>query len=247
MAVSQLCHTQCRFWGVDCNCRLSFMLMNSFQVKALFCWTDLDVLELFCEGNMWLDSMSLEKVHNLRYTQKWFLSQTFPQMLTLRNRLCFFLFPCISRMIWRTALCYTQLWLVLSLVSGDLTSNEKTQIVDLLNRFRSSVNPGAANMQRMVSTIMFLHQHLLRMLAICCMEDFGVKLYSQEFRSNNIWSIPFCRKLNELIIDGEQANQSKEECKITCQSFPLLVLASVSYPSCRCPNICICFGWNKLE
>ncbi|GAA6105542.1 peptidase inhibitor 16-like, partial [Tachysurus ichikawai] len=52
-------------------------------------------------------------------------------------------------MIWRTALCYTQLWLVLSLVSGDLTSNEKTQIVDLLNRFRSSVNPGAANMQRM--------------------------------------------------------------------------------------------------
>ncbi|KAK2824905.1 hypothetical protein Q7C36_018832 [Tachysurus vachellii] len=53
-------------------------------------------------------------------------------------------------MIWRTALLYTQLCIVLSVVSRDLTTDEKTQIVDLLNQYRSSVNPGAANIQRML-------------------------------------------------------------------------------------------------
>ncbi|XP_058265050.1 peptidase inhibitor 16 [Hemibagrus wyckioides] len=53
-------------------------------------------------------------------------------------------------MIWRTVLHYTSLWLVLSLVSGELTNEQKNQILDLHNKYRSSVNPQAANMKRML-------------------------------------------------------------------------------------------------
>lgn len=55
-------------------------------------------------------------------------------------------------MIWRTALCYIQLWLVLALASGQLTDEQKAQIVDLHNQYRSMVIPSASNIQRMVST-----------------------------------------------------------------------------------------------
>lgn len=55
-------------------------------------------------------------------------------------------------MTWKTALYYTQFWLVLSLTSGLLTDEEKTQILDLHNQYRSMVTPQAANMQHMVST-----------------------------------------------------------------------------------------------
>ncbi|XP_060792805.1 peptidase inhibitor 16-like [Neoarius graeffei] len=53
-------------------------------------------------------------------------------------------------MTWKTALYYTQFWLVLSLTSGLLTDEEKTQILDLHNQYRSMVTPQAANMQHML-------------------------------------------------------------------------------------------------
>ncbi|KAK3546810.1 hypothetical protein QTP86_002915 [Hemibagrus guttatus] len=53
-------------------------------------------------------------------------------------------------MIWRTVLHSTPLWLILSLVSGELTNEQKNWIVGLHNQLRSSVNPQAANMKRML-------------------------------------------------------------------------------------------------
>lgn len=55
-------------------------------------------------------------------------------------------------MIWKTALLYAQFWLALALVSGQLTVEEKEQILDLHNRYRSIVSPEAADMLHMVST-----------------------------------------------------------------------------------------------
>ncbi|XP_053499567.1 peptidase inhibitor 16-like [Ictalurus furcatus] len=53
-------------------------------------------------------------------------------------------------MIWRTALHYALFWLILALTSGQLTDEQKAQIVDLHNQYRSSVSPSAGNMQRML-------------------------------------------------------------------------------------------------
>ncbi|TSL61132.1 Peptidase inhibitor 16 [Bagarius yarrelli] len=54
------------------------------------------------------------------------------------------------RMIWRTFLHVGWLWLVLSVASAQLTAEQKTEILRLHNQYRSSVNPGASNMKRML-------------------------------------------------------------------------------------------------
>lgn len=92
--------------------------------------------------------LSLSYTHNI---------QGFQHLLTTdanisRCSLFFSQPPCCSRMIWRTALHYALFWLILALTSGQLTDEQKAQIVDLHNQYRSSVNPTAGNMQRMVST-----------------------------------------------------------------------------------------------
>ncbi|XP_027020988.1 peptidase inhibitor 16-like isoform X2 [Tachysurus fulvidraco] len=52
-------------------------------------------------------------------------------------------------MIWKTALYYARFGLVLALVSGQLTEEEKKTILNLHNIYRSVVNPPAADMLRM--------------------------------------------------------------------------------------------------
>ncbi|XP_053500090.1 peptidase inhibitor 16-like [Ictalurus furcatus] len=52
-------------------------------------------------------------------------------------------------MIWKTALHYARFWLALALVSGQLTVEEKEQILDLHNWYRSMVSPEAADMLHM--------------------------------------------------------------------------------------------------
>lgn len=61
-------------------------------------------------------------------------------------------YTCTVRMIWKTALHYARFWLALALVSGQLTVEEKEQILDLHNWYRSMVSPEAADMLHMVST-----------------------------------------------------------------------------------------------
>ncbi|KAI5096130.1 peptidase inhibitor 16-like [Silurus meridionalis] len=52
-------------------------------------------------------------------------------------------------MIWKTALHYARFWLFLALVSSQLTEEQKEQILDLHNQYRSMVIPEAADMQHM--------------------------------------------------------------------------------------------------
>ncbi|XP_060750861.1 peptidase inhibitor 16 isoform X2 [Tachysurus vachellii] len=52
-------------------------------------------------------------------------------------------------MIWKTALYYARFGLVLALVSGQLTEEQKKTILNLHNMYRSIVNPPAADMLRM--------------------------------------------------------------------------------------------------
>ncbi|KAM9445740.1 peptidase inhibitor 16-like [Clarias gariepinus] len=52
-------------------------------------------------------------------------------------------------MIWKTALHLARCWIVLSLVSGQLTEEQKDQIVALHNHYRSVVSPKAADMLHM--------------------------------------------------------------------------------------------------
>lgn len=53
-------------------------------------------------------------------------------------------------MVCRTALHYALFWLILASASAQLTEDQKKLIVDLHNKYRSSVDPQPANMQRMV-------------------------------------------------------------------------------------------------
>ncbi|XP_053096873.1 peptidase inhibitor 16 [Pangasianodon hypophthalmus] len=71
-------------------------------------------------------------------------------------------------MIWKTALNYARFWLVLALVSGQLTAEQKEQILDLHNRYRSMVSPEAANM---------LHMRW----------DEGLSLVAQHYAAQCIW------------------------------------------------------------
>lgn len=84
--------------------------------------------------------------------------------------------PCCSRMIRRRVLYCAQFWLILALASSQLTNDQKAQIVDLHNSYRSTVQPQAANMQRMVSTeCSYTNMSAAGTLAVWCGGDFWVK------------------------------------------------------------------------